>query len=43
MRGILAINLLMFGLLFAVMAYFTFLPPIVCTGLIFLNFSRLLS
>ena len=37
MRGIIAINLLIFGAAFAVMAYFTFLPPIICTGLIFIN------
>ncbi len=37
MRGILIINLVIFGPVFAVMAYFTFLPPIVCTGLIFIN------
>lgn len=37
MRGVVGINLLIFGALFAVMAYFTFLPPIICTGLIFAN------
>ncbi len=37
MRGIIAINLGIFGFLFVVMAYFTFLPPILCTGLIFVN------
>ena len=37
MRGILGINVAIFGAVFAVMAYFTFLPPIVCTGLIFIN------
>lgn len=37
MRGILGINVAVFGACFAVMAYFTFLPPIVCTGLIFIN------
>lgn len=37
MRGIIAINLLIFGAAFGVMAYFTFLPPIICTGLIFFN------
>ncbi len=37
MKGIIAINLIIFGPVFAVMAYFTFLPPIVCTGLIFVN------
>lgn len=33
--GILNINLVIFGVCFAVMGYFTFLPPIVCTALIF--------
>ncbi len=37
MRGIIAINVGIFGFLFAVMAYFTFLPPIIFTGLIFAN------
>lgn len=37
MKGIIAINLIIFGPVFAVMAYFTFLTPIVCTGLIFVN------
>ncbi len=37
MRGILAINVGIFGVVFLVMAFFTFLPPIVCCGLIFLN------
>ncbi|MBK7393732.1 MAG: hypothetical protein IPI64_10610 [Chloracidobacterium sp.] len=37
MRGIIAINLVIFGAVFAMMAFFTFLPPIVCTGLIFIN------
>jgi hypothetical protein len=37
MKGILGINLVIFGAVFAMMAYFTFLPPIVCTGLIFIN------
>lgn len=35
MKGIIGINTLIFGAVFAVMAVFTFLPPIVCTGLIF--------
>ena len=34
MKGIIGINLLVFGAIFAVMAVFTFLPPIICTGLI---------
>ena len=37
MKGIIGINVGVFGFVFAVMAYFTFLPPIVCTGLIFFN------
>ncbi|MBP6002841.1 MAG: hypothetical protein KA746_05355 [Pyrinomonadaceae bacterium] len=37
MRGILVINLVIFGPVLAVMAYFTFLPPIVFTALIFVN------
>ena len=34
MRGVIAIDLLVFGICFIVMAIFTFLPPIVLTGLI---------
>jgi hypothetical protein len=37
MRGIVAINLGIFAFVFVMMAYFTFLPPIICTGLIVLN------
>lgn len=37
MKGILAVNVAIFGVCFLLMAVFTFLPPIVCTGLIFLN------
>lgn len=37
MKGIIGINLIVFGAIFVVMAVFTFLPPIVCTGLIFFN------
>ncbi len=37
MKGILAINVAVFGVVFLVMAVFTFLPPIVCTGMIFIN------
>jgi hypothetical protein len=37
MKGILAINVGVFGAVFLVMAYFTFLPPIVFSGLIFIN------
>jgi hypothetical protein len=35
MKGVLNICLLVFGFCFVVMAVFTFLPPIVCTGLVF--------
>lgn len=37
MKGIIGINVLIFGGVFAMMAYFTFLPPIIFTGLIFVN------
>lgn len=37
MRGLIGINLCVFGLMFAVMLVFTFLPPIILTGLIFVN------
>ena len=37
MKGVLGIHVLVFGICFAVMAVFTFLPPIVLTGLIFLS------
>jgi putative copper export protein len=37
MRGILIINLVIFGPVLVVMGYFTFLPPIVCSALIFVN------
>lgn len=37
MKGILAVNVAIFGVCFLLMAVFTFLPPIVCTGLIFFN------
>lgn len=36
LNGVIIINLLVFGICFAVMAYFTFLPPIILTGLVFL-------
>lgn len=36
LKGIVWINLLVFGICFAIMAVFTFLPPIVLTGLIVL-------
>jgi hypothetical protein len=35
MSGLLTINLVIFGICFGMMAYFTFLPPVVLTGLIF--------
>lgn len=34
-KGITGINVLVFGAVFAMMAVFTFLPPIICTGLVF--------
>ncbi len=37
MKGILAINVGIFGVVLLVMAFFTFLPPIVCSALIFVN------
>jgi hypothetical protein len=37
MKGVVGIHVLVFGNCFAVMAVFTFLPPIVLTGLIFLS------
>jgi hypothetical protein len=37
MKGLIGINLVIFGAIFVMMAVFTFLPPIVCTGLIFIN------
>ena len=37
LRGIVGIHVLVFGICFAVMAVFTFLPPIILTGLIFLS------
>ena len=36
LKGIVAINVIVFGVCFIVMAVFTFLPPIICTGLIFI-------
>lgn len=36
MQGVITINLIVFGICFALMAVFTFLPPIILTGLIFL-------
>ena len=37
MKGVVGIHVLVFGICFAVMAVFTFLPPMVLTGLIFLS------
>jgi len=37
LKGSVGIQLLVFGACFAIMAFFTFLPPIVCTGLIFVS------
>lgn len=37
MRGIIAINTIVFGMIFVVMCVFTFLVPITLTGLIFVN------
>ncbi|HUM46152.1 MAG TPA: hypothetical protein PLD84_04435 [Chitinophagales bacterium] len=36
LKGIVNINLVVFGICFVVMASFTFLPPIVLTGMVFL-------
>jgi hypothetical protein len=36
MKGVVGIHALVFGICFAVMIVFTFLPPIILTGLIFL-------
>jgi hypothetical protein len=45
LRGVMGIEVVIFGLLFGVMAALTFLPPIVCTGLVFaaLLIARVLS
>jgi hypothetical protein len=37
MKGVLNINILIFGACFIIMAALTFLPPIICTGLIFVS------
>lgn len=37
MKGVVGINVAIFGVVFLVMAWFTFLPPIICTALIFFN------
>lgn len=36
MKGVITINLIIFGICFGLMALFTFLPPVVLSGLIFL-------
>lgn len=36
MKGVININLIVFGICFGLMATFTFLPPVVLSGLIFL-------
>ncbi|CAN5715425.1 hypothetical protein BH10BAC3_BH10BAC3_00790 [soil metagenome] len=43
MKGVITINLIVFGILFVLVATFAFLPPIILIGLIvlFLIFSRL--
>ncbi len=38
-RGLIGINAVVFGMTFVVMLVFTFLPPIVLTGLIFVNLT----
>jgi hypothetical protein len=35
LKGVTLINVIVFGCLFVVMSFLTFLPPIICTGLIF--------
>ncbi len=37
-KGIILINLIIFSLCFLTMTIFTFLPPIICTGLIVISF-----
>lgn len=37
LKGIVGVHVLVFGICFGIMAAFTFLPPIVLTGLIFLS------
>jgi hypothetical protein len=39
MRGVMLINLIIFGICVAVMAFLTFLPPIMMTALIVLNLA----
>lgn len=37
MKGVMGINAIIFAVCFGIMAAFTFLPPIVCTGLILVS------
>ena len=37
MKGIIAINIAIFGTLLVVVAYFTFLFPVICVGLVLIN------
>jgi hypothetical protein len=37
MRGVILINLVIFGVCLVVMSLFTFLPPIIMVGLVFVN------
>ena len=37
MKGIIGINVVIFGVMLAMMAYLTFLLPIICVALIFIN------
>jgi putative copper export protein len=37
MKGIIAINILVFTACFVIMAVFTFLPPIAVTGIVLIN------
>jgi hypothetical protein len=37
MKGVVCIHVVVFGICFAVMVVFTFLPPIILTGLIFIS------
>ncbi len=43
-KGVLLIESIVFGILFLVIIFFGFLPPMICTGLIFIScFASLLS
>jgi multisubunit Na+/H+ antiporter MnhF subunit len=37
MKGIIGINVLIFGICFVQIAFLTFLPPMICTGIIFVS------